>query len=287
MHGLAASRRRLTVSPQSEEGPIAWSPDGQRIALLVTDEDKYAAYDQGTLTLVPAAGGAATILTPTLDRRVGRPQWSPDGRFVIFGFEDDRAAVIGRVPASGGAVERLTNGRRVVSDPSMGKDGAVAVLCATPAEPVEVCALENGGALRRLSKQNDALMGELALSTVEDLESRSKDGTLVHGLMNKPATYVAGQKYPTLLFIHGGPNSQDDYAFVFEPELFAANGYVVLQVNYRGSSGRGHGPPEGDLRGLGRQGSDGPAAALSTRRSRWEWPIRTASAWAGGATAAS
>jgi dipeptidyl aminopeptidase/acylaminoacyl peptidase len=233
-----AEPQRLTVSPQSEEGPLAWSPDGQRIALLVADEDKYAAYVQGTLALVPAAGGPATTLTSALDRRVSGPQWSPDGRSVVFGFEDDRAGIIGRVAASGGAVERLTSGRRVVSDPSMGKDGAVAVLCATPAEPVEVCALENG-ALRRLSKQNDALMGELALGTVEDFESRSKDGTMVHGLVNKPASYVAGQRYPTLLFIHGGPNSQDDYSFSFEPELLAASGYVVLQINYRGSSGRG------------------------------------------------
>jgi dipeptidyl aminopeptidase/acylaminoacyl peptidase len=61
----------------------------------------------------------------------------------------------------------------------------------------------------------------------------------VHGLVTKPAGYVAGKKYPTLLLVHGGPNGQDAHAFDFERELFAANGYVVLAVNYRGSSGRG------------------------------------------------
>jgi dipeptidyl aminopeptidase/acylaminoacyl peptidase len=57
--------------------------------------------------------------------------------------------------------------------------------------------------------------------------------------MVKPASYVAGKKYPLLLYIHGGPNGQDEHEFSFDRELFAANGYVVLAVNYRGSNGRG------------------------------------------------
>ena len=61
----------------------------------------------------------------------------------------------------------------------------------------------------------------------------------MHGLIVKPPTYSAGRKYPTLLRIHGGPNGQDEHAFSFERELFAANGYVVVAVNYRGSNGRG------------------------------------------------
>jgi len=77
------------------------------------------------------------------------------------------------------------------------------------------------------------------LGTTEDFTSTSKDGTEVHGLIVKPPTFRSGEKYPTLLRIHGGPNGQDEHAFSFERELFAANGYVVVAVNYRGSSGRG------------------------------------------------
>ena len=61
----------------------------------------------------------------------------------------------------------------------------------------------------------------------------------MHGLIVKPPTYTQGRSYPTLLRIHGGPNGQDEHAFNFERELFAANGYVVVAVNYRGSNGRG------------------------------------------------
>ena len=95
------------------------------------------------------------------------------------------------------------------------------------------------GAFRPLTHQNDTLFAELQLGTTENFTSTSKDGTEVHSILVKPAGYVAGRKYPMILFIHGGPNGQDAHSFSFERQLFAANGYVVISVNYRGSSGRG------------------------------------------------
>ena len=112
------------------------------------------------------------------------------------------------------------------------------MLSGTTSEPTEVFGLEKG-ALRRLSHQNDALFAELQLGTTEEFTSKSKDGTEVHGLVVKPASFTAGVKYPMLLLIHGGPNGQDEHSFSFDRQFFAANGYVVISVNYRGSSGRG------------------------------------------------
>jgi len=120
----------------------------------------------------------------------------------------------------------------------VGADGNVAVLAATAAEPFEVHALESGK-LRRLSTHNDEWLATVQLASVEDFTARAKDGTVVNGLLFKPPSYTPGAKYPTLLNIHGGPNMQSEHAFTFEPQLLAANGYVVLQVNYRGSGGRG------------------------------------------------
>lgn len=233
---------QLTTTQEGEVGRPAWSPDGTRIAVGVDDIDKYYAYDLAKLALVPAGGGAPTILTPTLDRAVSSPSWTADGQALVFSVEDDRAVWIGRLSAAGGTVEALTTGRRVVSDPSVGgrggADGGIAVLSSTPGEPAEVYALE-AGVLRSLSHQNDKLRDELQLATVSDFTSKSKDGTLVHGLLTRPAGVAAGVKLPTLLYIHGGPNGQDDYSFNFDRELFAANGYAVLEINYRGSAGRG------------------------------------------------
>ncbi len=235
-----AEPRRLTDFPGPDDGRPAWSPDGRRIAFLRGDEPRYMAYNLNKLAVAPADGGPVSILTGALDRGVSGPlAWAPDGKSLLFIVTDDRASYIGRMPAEGGPVEALTTGRRTVDNVTLGPDGALTLLAGTATEVDEVCALEPDGKLRRLSHQNDALLAELSLATTEDFVSKSKDGTVVNGLMVKPAAYEAGKRYPLLLRIHGGPNMQEEHGFSFDRELFAANGYVVLAVNYRGSAGRG------------------------------------------------
>jgi dipeptidyl aminopeptidase/acylaminoacyl peptidase len=234
-----AEPRRLTTYEGPDGGHPAWSPDGQWIAFLRGDEPRFSAYNLNRLAVVPAAGGPPKILTEALDRSVSGPiLWTPDGKSLLFLVADDRVVYVGRTAASGGSVEKLTSGRRTVSNISLGPDGAITLLAGTATEMPEVNVLE-GGALRRLTHQNDGLLAELELATTEDFTSKSKDGTVVNGLIVKPASLTPGRRYPTLLRIHGGPNGQDEHSFSFEREIFAANGYVVLVVNYRGSSGRG------------------------------------------------
>ncbi len=232
-----AEARALTSTPAEESRPI-WSPDGRTIAYLVSDELKYSAYNQPRLAVVPATGGASRILAGALDRPVRSPVFTPDGRAIVVGVVDDRSQHPARVAIDSGKVEKLVAGPRVVTNLSQGPDGAFAVLAATATQPAEVHALENG-ALRRLTRHNDEWLANVQLGITEEFTSTSRDGTQVHGLLVKPAAYQAGRKYPALLRIHGGPNGQDEHAFAFERELFAASGYVVVAVNYRGSNGRG------------------------------------------------
>jgi dipeptidyl aminopeptidase/acylaminoacyl peptidase len=112
------------------------------------------------------------------------------------------------------------------------------VLSGGDTKATEVYALE-GHALRQLTHQNDALFAELDIAPTEEISFKSKDGTEVHGLLTRPVGYTRGTKVPLLLRIHGGPNGQDAHSFSVERQWFAANGYAVLAVNYRGSSGRG------------------------------------------------
>ncbi len=236
---VGAQPRQLTTSLASEGGRrLAWSPDGKQIAYLTGEEAKYFAYNQAKLTVIPAAGGQPRRLAESLDRPIDGPVWSADGAAITFLVDDDRSEYPARIPVAGGRVERLVTGPRVVTNLSQGSDGAFAVLASTDTELPEVNALENGK-LRRLTHQNDTWLSGIVLGTTEEFTSTSKDGTEVHGLLVKPPTYQQGQKYPTLLRIHGGPNGQDEHSFSFERELFAANGYVVVAVNYRGSNGRG------------------------------------------------
>ncbi|MFA5910423.1 MAG: S9 family peptidase [Vicinamibacterales bacterium] len=239
--------RQITKTPEGEGGRPAWSPDGSRIAVLISDTDSNTAYGLNKLVVVPsnppAAAGPATkpaIYMPALDRAVSNLAWSADGQHISFLLQDDRTNQVATVPAENpnGAMQRKSNGRRVISGLSPGKDGNFAVLATSPTQFTEVHALE-GANLRQLTKHNDTLAAELQLATTEDFQSKSKDGTEVHGLIVKPAGFTAGTKYPTLLIIHGGPNGQDQHAFSFDREFLAANGYVVLAINYRGSAGRG------------------------------------------------
>ena len=238
-----ATPRKITAW-KGEDGSPVWSPDGRSIAYLQGPEAKYYAYGMERLAVVqvdgcPAAGCAPRIVTADLDRAVYAPRWSRDARTLYFVVVDDRAAWLGRVPAGGGRIERVTTGRTVVDridEPDA--NGRMAIALSTVGAPSEVYALE-GSTTRKLTKQNDEWLSQVQLATTEDFESRSSDGTVVRSLLAKPAGFRAGTKYPFLLRIHGGPNSQDDYTFDFERELFAASGYLVLNVNYRGSSGRG------------------------------------------------
>jgi len=232
-----AKEKRLTTTAADESGRLSWSPDGRSIAYLLGEELKYSAYDQNHLAVIPAAGGPSRILTDALDRPVRGAFWTADGS-ILFGVSDDRSEHIAKVPASGGKVERLVSGPRVVNSFSAGSDGGLAVIASTPTEVPEIYALE-AGKLRKLTHQNDDWVTGLILGTTEEFAATSKDGTDVHGLIVKPASFQAGRRYPALLRIHGGPNGQDTNSFSFERELFAANGYVVVAVNYRGSNGRG------------------------------------------------
>jgi len=236
---IGAQPRQVTMSPLSDNGPLSWSPDGRQIAYVTGEDIKYSAYNQNKLAVIATSGGQPHILAESLDRPVRAPQWSKDGSSLTFLIVDDRSQYPARVAAGGGRIERLVTTKSVIGNLSPGPgDGGFAALVSTDTEPPEVSALENGK-LRRLSHQNDEWLSKVLLGATEEFTSTSKDGTEVHGLIVKPATYRQGEKYPTLLRIHGGPNGQDEHAFSFERELFAANGYVVVAVNYRGSNGRG------------------------------------------------
>lgn len=234
-----AEPKAITTFPGADGGRPSWSPDGQWIAYFQGDETKYSAYEQEVVAVVPAVGGPAKLLTAGLDRPAsGRIWWSADGKTLTFVVSDDRIEYVARTAVAGGPVEKLTTGRRTVGSLAVGKSGLVTLLSATATTTPEVHVLESA-ALRKVTSANDALFAQLQLGITEDFTSISKDGTEVHSLLVKPAGYAAGTKYPLLLAIHGGPNGQDDHSFDFEREWYAAKGYAVLAVNYRGSNGRG------------------------------------------------
>ena len=221
------------------ESPPVWSPDGRTIAYLQGGADSLIFYAGPRLATVPWGGGAPpTVLTASLDRHVVQPQWSADGKSLYFRVEDDRNTHLARISAAGGEVELLASARQTVSGLTVSRAGRVAVLVSTPDEPSRVMAVDSN-AFRPLSFQNDSLLNTIRLAPVEEFTTRSRDGTTVNGFLVRPTDYVPGIRYPAVLWIHGGPVSQFENHFDFWWQLLAAEGYAVIAMNPRGSSGRG------------------------------------------------
>lgn len=239
----AGATERAVTPPEARvnRGQAQWSPDGRWLTYLESDERKYGAYNMDHLAMVAADGAAAPKRFPAveaLDRGVSSPRFTSDGGGITFLVTDDRSVYPMQLTLGSGQVARLLDPPVVVSSwSSAGKCSAL--LSGGDEKYGEVYALEEGRSLRQVTKQNDAAMAGLNLGRTRRVEFKSKDGTSVHGLLTTPVGYVEGTRVPLLLRIHGGPNAQDQHTFSFERQYFAAQGYAVLAVNYRGSSGRG------------------------------------------------
>lgn len=231
-----ATPKRLTSFTGQDTQPV-WSPDGKWVAYLVGSQHKMGEYNMNRLALVSADGGTPKILTADLDRGVNSPQFTPDGRSLEFLVADDMNVYPAKVSVNGGTVERMIGGKLAMS--SIDRAGAcMTALVATDTMPGEVHVIE-GGSLRKLTAHNEEVLKDVKLVTPEEVTFTGRDGNEAHGLLFKPIGYAQGTKAPTLLRIHGGPNAQDQHSFRIEEQIFAAQGYAVLNVNYRGSSGRG------------------------------------------------
>jgi dipeptidyl aminopeptidase/acylaminoacyl peptidase len=230
-----SASKKLTIWEGPDGGRLTWSPDSKSIAYTQGAKPELALYSQSKPAVVTLEG-RVSYPAAKLDRSVSQPCFMPDGK-LLYLVSDDRAEYPAEVELTGDGA------RRLLAEPgvTMGLTcvaGHIAIVHQDDLHPAEIYALE-GNSLRKLTAVNDALLAELTLVPTEDFTSKSKDGTEVHGLLTEPVGYKTGDKVPMILFIHGGPNGQDAHGFDFQRQWFAARGYAELNVNYRGSSGRG------------------------------------------------
>jgi dipeptidyl aminopeptidase/acylaminoacyl peptidase len=225
---------RLTDDDRVKGNP-AFSPDGRSIAFLSAED---GVYGSPQLAIMPAEGGEARILTGALDRWVDGFQFSADGRWIYFSYEHEGGSRVARVRPAGGEIEPVADADQYVGEFDVAASGALVARVEAGNRGPELYAIGKG-APRKLTSINDAFLAKVRLGEKVSVEFESADGTLVQAFVTKPPDFEPGRRYPTILHIHGGPVGQFGWGFDFKPQYFAAEGYVVVEPNPRGSTGRG------------------------------------------------
>ncbi len=228
---------QVTTNPREDSAP-SWSPDGQTIAYVtVTAPLKVMWYATNHLATVSAKGGTPTIWTTTLDRNVIKPKFSSNGKAIWFILEDSGEQNLASMDVASKKLNRAITGETIVIDYDL-QGNLIAPLVSKPDLPDEVFTFSESQ-LKQLTTTNKKLLDEIELTKIENINFKSKDGTQIEGFVYKPIGYNSSMKYPLILRNHGGPVSQFDFSFNYWAQLYAANGYMVLETNPRGSSGYG------------------------------------------------
>jgi dipeptidyl aminopeptidase/acylaminoacyl peptidase len=238
---------RVTTNPGTDGSPI-WHPDGERIGYLMTYTDRTdipASYLQTKVAIIRIGEDEPVLLTTeALDRKAWDPTFSPDGSQIYVQLEDDGQVQLAAVSVADGELSRLITGQVQVGATAVAPDGSVVVAISRPRLPGDLFVLDANPPAgseqpRRLTEVNGELLNSIWLSDVEELRFPTLDGTEIQTFVYKPQGFNPKRRYPAILWLHGGQESQYDYGFNFRVQLFVANGYVVVMPNVRGSGGRG------------------------------------------------
>jgi dipeptidyl aminopeptidase/acylaminoacyl peptidase len=230
--------KQLTTRRGPHGNPVP-SPDGKQIA-LVGHEWTDDTFFERKLYVMQADGSNLRQIAADLDRTPSELIWAPDGSGIYVTAQNQGAENLYFAPLTGG-VKQITEGKHMlgISDIANGRVAVGTVSSAHNPGSLVLINLQNPRELRTLLRTNEAILAGVKLGEVEEIRYRSFDGAEIQGWIVKPPDFTPSRKYPLMLSIHGGPHSMYNVGFNFGYQDHAANGYVVLYTNPRGSSGYG------------------------------------------------
>jgi dipeptidyl aminopeptidase/acylaminoacyl peptidase len=263
-----AAKNITADNPASDSTPL-YSPDGKYIAYRAQQRPGYES-DRFRMMLYERKTGEKTDLTEGFDRWAGTFTWAPDSRTIYFSADHKGHSLIYAVdvrPTIGSSKGRPAFSKRVLvagynDDLAVTPDGKTLVFSRMSiAAPNEIYASDVGGdgcpartgdvdpgkedcTLNKdwaITRVNESLLSQISMSKIESFFFTGAKGDNVEGFLVRPPNFDATKKYPVKFLIHGGPQGAwgDDWSYRWNPELFAANGYVVIMINFHGSTGYG------------------------------------------------
>jgi len=229
------SMNQLTnrLGPDGDPTP---SPDGKYIAYTGYD-DKKMATQISHLYLMNLKTRKIQEIKTKLDRSISNLKWSSDSKSIFFFYDDEGNTKIAKTNLRGKNNILVNNVGRGYS---LTKNGSVVFITTKPDLPSDLATISNGKGVKIITSINADILAHKELAKVEEIWYKSSfDGLDIQGWIMKPPGFDKSKKYPLIIKIHGGPFSNYGDRFYLEKQLMAAQGYVVLYVNPRGSTSYG------------------------------------------------
>ena len=230
----------LTAGNPAADSFPRYSPDGKWLAYRAQKRPGYEA-DRWELMLMPAAGGAARSLTAKIDRSINDFVWAADNATIYCSAEQNAGLPIYKLAVADGKFTEFVSGGANASL-SIAADGKrLACLRSQLSQPGEVMLIDAAGKAKNVSQANKALLAELDLPRPESVSVKGAGGAPMQMWILKPPGFDPKKKWPLVYLVHGGPQGawEDAWSNRWNPELWAAQGYVIALPNPRGSTGFG------------------------------------------------
>ena len=239
---VATGAVRDLVTKAGSWGRPAVSPDGRTVAFTghAPSGHSHTVSDLYVIPLTAGASDGMRKISGDFDRDPINLRWAPDGTGLYFDADDHGARNVQFASVAGG-VKPVTTGRHMLTFDSASKDLVAAGTSADPDHPQDIVrySLRQPGQIAKLTDVNGDVLQGKQLGAVEEVNYTSSGNAKVQGWIVKPPAFDASKKYPLILEIHGGPFGNYNVAFNYMFQNFAANGFVVLYTNPRGSTGYG------------------------------------------------
>ena len=230
--------RQLTSRSGPDTSPVI-SPDGRWIAYLGYDYTTDT-YIDNEMYVMGINGSGMRHMTPKFDRSPQDLTWAPDSSGIYFTADDSGSRNLHLAPLDG-PITTVTKGVHLITLGDLNKSGQAVGTLTSFHKPGDIISfsLSNPGVLKQLTHVNDDVLSQVKLGDVEEIWYSSLDNYKIQGWLMKPPDFDPSKKYPLMLSIHGGPHAMYGVGFNFGWQEHAANGYLVLYVNPRGSTGYG------------------------------------------------